>query len=206
MARRKKKKADPVEALNRYARAGGIPSESISDMLLTESDRGLVIILGSWVEDTLLEAIEAKLSPLGDDELKALTDRGPLRDFNARIMMGRALGVVSENHKAVLETIKAMRNACAHSRRDITFRTPELQAVLLSLLSEKDRATVEPIYENPFVPRSAFITVCSYMLGILRGETPQEASDRINLAAAEISDKMRTTLEPLQGKPNDKLA
>lgn len=205
MARKRNAPADPLQALSEYQRQGGIPSgDDIAGMLFDESDRGVVIILGSWVEDTLLERITEKLPAMSRADEKVLIDRGPLRDFNARILMAKALGLISESDKEILETIKIMRNACAHSRRDISFRTPELRAVLLTLLSARDQQIVERSPNSPVVPKAAFIAVCSFVLGVLQGETPAEAHARIRAANDELreaAERRGARLEPLEGTP-----
>jgi len=208
MGRKNKLPDDPIEALARYQRnIEDLPfGDELAEMLFRESDRGLVIILGSWIEDSLLDKISEKLVPMNQTERKAFIERGPLRDFHARILMARALGILSEADKAVLETIKAMRNACAHCRRDISFQTPELRAVLVSMLSDNDRRIVEASPKSAFVPKAAFITVCSFVLGIVRGETVDEASARIKLANESFQRIVDERLGTLQGKPSDKPA
>jgi hypothetical protein len=182
---------DPLEALARYQRREGMPpSEMLEGMISEESDRGIVIILGSWIEDELLNRIEQKFQPMSGPERKRLIERGPLRDFNARILFGRALGILSEKDAEVLTTIKAMRNACAHSRQDISFQTPELRAVLLSVLSDQDRRIVEKAPIGSIAATTAFITACSFVLGILKGETVAEAHARIKGAQMHLRDSV----------------
>jgi len=55
-----------------------------------------------------------------------------------------------------------------------------------------------------YMPKAAFITVCSFVLGILRGETVNEAHARIIEANRSLQAATEERLEPLQGKPNDK--
>ena len=70
---------------------------------------------------------------------------GPLREFNAKIAMGRALGIYDNRMRDDLRWIKDIRNAFAHVRFKVDFGTPEIQAAVdqLQFPGEMTQATIE---------------------------------------------------------------
>jgi hypothetical protein len=128
-----KTRAEILEALAQYQRRGYLECDydTLTKMLADESDRGVVVILGSHIEDALLGRILKDLPQMTATELKALTKAGgPLRDAHSRIVMGRAMGILNANEVNVLHAFRAMRNACSHSRTEISFGTSELTDAL----------------------------------------------------------------------------
>src|SRR5918993_2021289 len=207
--RNKNEPKDPIEALGRVQRQGALlaDEDAVLTMLSNESDRGVVLILGSFIEDDLAEAICKKFKPMSSTEPQTMVERGPLKDFNSRVLMGRALGIISEADARVLGVIKAMRNACAHSRRDITFGTPELLDALYMMLSPQDVAILQRS-RSQWVARATFIYACSYVMGVFRGETAEQAHRRIRGAQEDLrrealreAERREAAQEKPTGKP-----
>src|SRR5688500_9446577 len=123
MEEAEKKRFDAaLTALADYQSRGDVmlTSKDLQKLLRDESDRGLVILLATYIEDRLLDRI-CKAMPNGEECRRSLTKGGPLRSFEHRLAIARALNLVSEMHLENLDVLRAMRNACAHSRRDISF-------------------------------------------------------------------------------------
>ena len=121
-----------LEALGSYQKRGRLSNDvaGMADLLADESDRGVVVILGSLIEDVLLERLLKSFIPLSAAQTKNLTRGGGLlSSFEDRITLAHALGIIDDELVEDLHTVKAMRNACAHSRLDIGFLTPELRNV-----------------------------------------------------------------------------
>jgi hypothetical protein len=136
---REELRKDVLEALGSYQRRGSIPTDAaaIAELLKAESDRGKVIILPSFVEDALLERVLSKFGTLTNAQRKNLTRAGaPLNSFAAITSVAEAFGLLSDYEIEVLEVLKAMRNACAHSRLEINFDTPALQDATKLLLAD----------------------------------------------------------------------
>ena len=95
-------------------------------------DRTIVLILGAFLEQSLETALLRKFIPMDDDEVRQLT-------FYRKIQKASAVGAIGPKAKADLIWIKNIRNAFAHSRKAIDFRTPEVIAACdLFTLPERD--------------------------------------------------------------------
>lgn len=175
---------------------------AIADLMADESDRGVVVILGSLIEDRLLDCLMRTFIPLSTAEKKNLTRGGGLlSSFDSRIALAHALGVIEPDTVAMLQVVKAMRNACAHSRQDITFMTPELRAAL-GLLFHEDNAEEIQDAKSEVALRLMFFIATAFIFTVLDGDGTTAASARaqhiLDTAAAEASkalEKHRASLE-----------
>jgi hypothetical protein len=151
-----------VDALAKYQGKGDLTYKrgEIEKALKDESHRGLVIILVSFIEDALLERLIREL-PKGADHRRDLS-RGPLKSVENRIAMGKALGILTEREAIVLDVFKAMRNACAHSRLEISFDTPELRDALALVLREDGADMIRAV--DAQTRMGCFITCATYLL------------------------------------------
>lgn len=161
------------EALARFqaAEAAYEDSAAVAKMLRSESDRALVIILASYIEDALLDRVIYML-PEGERYGINIFKSGSLRNFEHRIAIAKALGAISENNAQILDGIRAMRNACSHCRKPLSFETPELLDAFATTLNNGPGIFLSP--ENPSETRGAFILLTSMLLWQLRsapGET-----------------------------------
>ena len=82
-------------ALKRYQKQGQATYElhEIADMLTDESDRGVVVILGSLLEDLLLERVIESFATV--DAANLTRAGGLLSSFDHRITLARALGLIA---------------------------------------------------------------------------------------------------------------
>jgi hypothetical protein len=194
-----------LEALAKYQAKGAVP-EAVELVLATETDRALVTILGSFIEDALLERIISEL-PHGGQTRRTLLKGGPLRSPEHRIALAQAMGIVSEFGAARLNVFRAMRNACAHSRLNITFETPELRNALAALLPKKIGDTVIA-GTNEGSLRGLFLASASLALSVLQGITEEEARALADAATDGTGNVHadKVLLATLRGKPKNKSA
>lgn len=89
-----------------------------------QTDRGVAIIGGAYVDIVLREAITARLENLPDIMELLFENRGPLQDFGARIQMGLALSIYGRTAYEDLRIIKNVRNTFAHAAEAIDFGYP----------------------------------------------------------------------------------
>lgn len=82
--------------------------------------------------------------------------------------MAHVLGIIDDDTVDDLKIIKAMRNACAHSRLEIRFATLELRNVL-ALFFHGDTADLVREIDHPKSLRIFFVTVFIIVSEILRG-------------------------------------
>lgn len=191
-----------LEALAQYQRQGFIERDThtLIDLLADESDRGVVVILGSHIEDALLDRVLRELREMTETEQKQLTKAGgPLRDANSRIVMARAMDILTEAEADVLHAFRAMRNACSHSRKDISFQTPELVAAF-SLITPW--FTSDDLMEKtPELRRSVFILTAVFMLSLLESSREQavemlkESLKEVGAGESEPSPERRIQLQ-----------
>lgn len=184
--RGEKKAPDPaarrkgvLERLGSYQKYGHFSGDKIplGHAFAHESDRAVVIICGALIEDMLTERV-IRAMPSGDEMRKDLTRPGaPLNSFAATTAIALAMGLIDEGTGELLEVLKAMRNACAHSRKDIDFATPELKEALKLLLGG-DTLKLAESTNNRMGLRFLFINVISYLQNLVRGLTPRQASER----------------------------
>ena len=99
---------------------------------------------------------------------------GLLSNFDDRINLAQALGLLDADMVDSLRSIKAMRNACAHCRRDIGFSTPEMREVL-ALFFQTESAEALRQSNNPFVLRTSFIALYLIVSAIIKGEAKSAA-------------------------------
>lgn len=153
---------------------------AIMDSLKNESDRAVVIISSSIIEEELGNLIKRIMLQLSnDDEQKIFGFDGPAGTFSNRILLAFTLGLIDTNDRRKLDILRQMRNACAHSRVPLTFSTPELLDVARLLLPKAHRNEIEGAQL-----RATFILFCSLLLLVLIGgktnENRQMVLDMVN--------------------------
>ncbi|MDO7876029.1 hypothetical protein Q5H93_14895 [Hymenobacter sp. ASUV-10] len=114
MSRSKKQENTPYES--EYSLRDIPDSDAILEMLKEESDRGAILIFGAYLEE-LLGVLIAELcvsNSLADSILKVGTPAG---DFDSRILLASALGLIRENEVKALRIIQRIRNKAAHFDR-----------------------------------------------------------------------------------------
>lgn len=93
-----------------------------------ESDLTAAIISSSLLESTLERVIIGHLRDSSPRLLGQLFEnRGPLSDFNGKILCAVAFGVISPAAGEHFQAIRHIRNAFAHSRTQISFETPQVR-------------------------------------------------------------------------------
>jgi hypothetical protein len=179
MSRGDSKAKDAIDALRLYSKQGRITYEvsEMADALMDESDRGVVVILGSLLEDLLLERVLESFGSLGrrPDKKNLIRSGGVLGSLERRFVVAQALGVIDDDMLNMLQTVVEMRNACAHSRQEVGFLTPELKNVLALLFTDENAAEVREC-NHAFSLRWMFIVAFVYIAALLQGESPEKAA------------------------------
>ncbi|MCB2046985.1 MAG: hypothetical protein KDE32_02015 [Novosphingobium sp.] len=170
-----------LEALGAYQKRGSV-SDNIYDLAYavdSESDRGLVVMLGSIIEDMLLERILGTFVELTDWEKKELTRAGGiLNNFNHRVVLAYSLGIIDQPTADHLRTMKAMRNACAHSRLPISFDTPELCSAVSLFFAGDGVATMKNPPAGAALAMRVFFLMAFVMLSGFLKEQDKETAIR----------------------------
>lgn len=103
--------------------------------LMSDSDHAVdavrVIRGCGLVEDGLRLGLEGALTEMSADrEGRIFGDRGPLGTFSDRILMARALDLITEPEFVQLNALRHLRNAFAHARVGLSFNDPTVSEVV----------------------------------------------------------------------------
>ena len=91
------------------------------------NDRAMAIGYAALVEYALVEAIQSQFVSMSEtDEKDIFEGTAPLATFSAKIRIGYAIGIYGPGTKDELDCIRRIRNAFAHTKHLVTFKTPEI--------------------------------------------------------------------------------
>ena len=110
-----------------------IDVEALASELAGESDRAVIILLGTLIDDTLMNQMSKRLSfsPSESEVDHIFRFEGPLGTFSARTEIARLFGIINDDLYQQIDTIRELRNACAHSKYVLRFSNPVLSNVVL---------------------------------------------------------------------------
>ncbi|MGQ0280357.1 hypothetical protein ACT17R_17095 [Sphingopyxis sp. Q841] len=93
--------------------------------LQTQDDRTAAIVGASLVESALehllVAAVQSNARTL---KQRLFENRGPLSDFNSKILIAQAFGLIAERVADDMQRIRRIRNCFAHARLPVTFEEP----------------------------------------------------------------------------------
>lgn len=159
-----------LRSLSRQFPGAGEVKSIIND-LRKENDRTVAIVGASLVESALEHMLIASFKSKHSDLLPRLFEnRGPLSDFNSKILVAQAFGVVAESQAEEMQRIRHIRNAFAHARVPITFDTTEVHKEVQDFIMLMAMRSVEPklpshakkIEDMP--NKSAYLLMCNLIL------------------------------------------
>lgn len=90
-------------------------SKKITELIEGESERGLILILAAYLEEILGFIIRSKCLPKVADTILEL--RRPAGDFDSRILLCEAFGLIDITEASCLQSIRKIRNSAAHFDR-----------------------------------------------------------------------------------------
>jgi DNA-binding MltR family transcriptional regulator len=109
-------------------------NQRFREAMNSPSDMVTAIVHAIEVEYLLEQLIIAKLKRKDDVTVELLSkDNGPLATFFSKIILGYAIGLFDEISMEYLNTIRRIRNAFAHSRKEISFSTALIRGEMSSL-------------------------------------------------------------------------
>jgi hypothetical protein len=147
-----------VRRLGRYWKnRGDLPDAHwLANEIQNESDRTAIILFATLLDDTLITRLSAIFgAKLDSNEFDHIFRyEGPLGSFSSRIEISSLFKILDDITCEQLHCIREMRNACAHTKRPISFETPELLSVSKRLFSP--RGFIKPIDDTRLEIRKAF--------------------------------------------------
>jgi DNA-binding MltR family transcriptional regulator len=112
------------EALRKLSKRFPAPAEreKILGRLAKDSDISIALVGASLIEAGLEPLITSVFSVKDSRLVKEMySSRGPLSDFNSKILLARALGIINSQTAEFLQSIRSIRNAFAHAKTFISF-------------------------------------------------------------------------------------
>jgi hypothetical protein len=158
------------------------------DVLLEESDRGAILLIGGVLEDVLAEQIIKRL-PHGErhrDQLLRLG--GVLGSFQDKLTLGAALGVIDDATIDSLDIIRQLRNACAHTTLPTTMKVPAINDVVGLLLDDDHANDIKGDRDENYL-RFTLGLVMVFHVERMIGKTAEQAQDVVNRLVARATEE-----------------
>jgi DNA-binding MltR family transcriptional regulator len=153
-----------------------------------ESDRGLVLINATILDELLKQYLLAHLVEHKDIEKLFNGVSAPLGTFSARILFSFAVGLLPEDEYRELNLIRNIRNEFAHSV-EVSFRTPSVVSRCQSLM-HSGKIVGEPL----FGPREMFALSAAFMTILIESRLIEASNQR--LSYREWNAKPNSSVEP----------
>ena len=115
----------------------------IKKNLRADKDISAAIVGTALVEAALEKLLIAKFKNRNANLIGQLfKNRGPLTDFHSKILIASAFGIITPNQAEELHSLKAIRNAFAHTKVEISFEHElvEIETKSLVMLQAIKRA------------------------------------------------------------------
>jgi hypothetical protein len=148
--------------------------KKIINGLIEKDDLHIAITAVSILEAHLEKLIVARLNRVDKDFLNRIfQNRGPLSDFNSKILMAEAFGLLTRPLADELHILRGIRNTFAHAKVPLSFDLDIVESEIrkLKLLTTTGGGKIPGPIKEPIAaglaPQSIFLLVISIMLMIL---------------------------------------
>ena len=111
----------PVAPSANYAKAAHLMEWA--KQLAPLDDRAVVIVISAYLEDRLTDLISAAFVDISSAQLVLQDDRC-CSTFSAKLRLARAMGIISIEFAADLDSVRKLRNNAAHSAAAFKLSTP----------------------------------------------------------------------------------
>lgn len=161
-----RRRAEAIDNLRAAARKSTLDLDAavFVKALRGESDRGAIILGATMVDDRLRHEL-GKIAKSTRAQLGGFQKRID-QSFASRIELARNVGLVAPATADLIEVVREMRNACAHGREKLTFRSRAIVEALDCLLAH-DSASLRKC--TPAVRRDVFVVVCGVLAATISG-------------------------------------
>jgi len=127
-ARRRTKALPPTPAFKRINSLKRVP------------DLTAAITAATLLEGALERALTKRMVRMTAAEHNKLFHSGPLRNFQPKVDMGRALALFGAETEADLRAVADVRNKFAHSFSNVSFATPKISTICFAMKRPEKRA------------------------------------------------------------------
>lgn len=174
--RRKGEKTRAKREMKRHAKADiyGDSPEVHVQRLRDESDRGVIVLLGSYVEEALELSLRDALGHASEHELDEtfFGPQGLVGTFSAKANLAHALGLISTPARELIDVLRHLRNLAAHVQQSITFETSSVRQAALSMMCDDSRVFAENNGSESM--RDMFVVSCIVLRGVACGRGNDE--------------------------------
>ena len=169
-----------------------VSEEELVADLESANDRSVVITLTALAEDAVEWAIGKRLRGLTRNEYTSAFDGdGPYSTLARKIIVGYAMGIFDSKLRDQLNDLRSIRNACAHTKRPISFEAPQLANATKRLFHPNGRFA--PKDDTTEALRETFKGEVAFMMSAIavgrqeaeRGIQERYRLDQIKRAVAE---------------------
>ena len=84
------------------------------DLMSKESDRGLILVITSHLDEMLLKILKSYLLPSRNKDVDIFSGHGALATFSSRIDMTYRLGIIDKSMADAIDGLRKSRNKMAH--------------------------------------------------------------------------------------------
>ena len=154
-------------------------AQDVDDIILAlhkEGDRTAAIVGQSLVESVLEHLLTSSFRSKPADLLPRLFEnRGPLSDFNSKILVAQAFGIIAPKQAEELQRVRHIRNCFAHARLPVTFDTPQIAKEVqdfVAIIAMKAATAKHP--EGPnfahMTNKASYVLICHILMILLETE------------------------------------
>lgn len=153
-----KKTIQELKAYTKIAAYDLMPEDFVA-ALEGESDRGAIILAATMIDDRLKIALQKRMPNINSVEADRIFGiDGIAGSFANRLKLAQALDIIDRPTRQFIELIRAMRNACAHSRQVLTFSTPVIRNAFVGMMQPENANDVTKWPDHQ--ARDIFCLVC----------------------------------------------
>jgi hypothetical protein len=137
--------------------------------LKAESDRGVMILSATMLDDALITAL-GRILPGANRKLKdqMFSNDGPLSTFSKRIIFAEAAGLTSPAVARQMNMIRQIRNVAAHAHAGVDFSLDEVKQALATIFDDHEKGDDFETWSQGKV-RNFYLMLCGYLADRLIG-------------------------------------
>lgn len=137
--------------------------------LRAESDRGVMILAATMLDDALRTAL-ARIIPRANSRTKSqiFSNDGPLSTFSKRIIFAEAAGLISPIVAKQINVVRQIRNVAAHAHAAVDFSLNEVKQALATMFQDNEMGDDFETWSQAKV-RNFYLQICGYIADHLIG-------------------------------------
>ncbi|MEA1083226.1 hypothetical protein SFC76_03050 [Sphingomonas sp. CD22] len=173
------------KALNKLSGDGvySTPNSVYVEQLRDESDRGVIVLLATLLEDALktrLKEVIPALPTVKEEEIFGYD--APFGSFSKLALCATAFGIITPELREIIDHVRAMRNKAAHLQNQIVFEDEPMRGMVMSMLDSGTQSFIDDHAQE--MVRHTFVVTALLIQQIILG--PLKSTNLNELARAEV--------------------